>query len=164
MYNVKIIITNQNSVKKTTAEMFFPLRKILQYFGILQYFLQYLNFFAILFTILEFFCNTFCNTWKILQYFLQYLKNFAILFAILENFCNTFYNTWKFCNKYCNTLRFCNTYWIILWCCNTKVLQYFAIVLQYNTIGTTPVQHTWKISRSYENGLNSMNPHSSCST
>ena len=74
----------------------------------------------------------------ILQYFLQYLKKIAILFAILENVCNTFCNTWKICNKYCNTLIFCNTYCNTLWCCNTKVLQYFAIVLQYNTIGTTP--------------------------
>ena len=73
MYNVKIIITNQNSVKNTNP------------------------------------------------------------------FCNTFYNTWNFCNKYCNTLKFCNTYCNTLWYCNIKVLEYFAIVLQYNTIGATPV-------------------------
>ena len=58
MYHEKIMITNHNLVKNTTAEKF-PLRKILQ--NVLQYV-------------------------HILQYFLQYLKVFAILFAILENF------------------------------------------------------------------------------
>ena len=45
MYNVKIIITNQNPVKNTTAETFFATRH-----------------FEILFSILEKNCNTFCNT------------------------------------------------------------------------------------------------------
>ena len=49
MYNVKIIITNQNSVENN----FDILQYFLQYFHILQYYLQYLKFFAILFAILE---------------------------------------------------------------------------------------------------------------
>ena len=84
MYNVKIIVTNQNSVKNTTAK-FFPLREILQYF--LQYF-------------------------HILQYFLQYLKKFAIILAILENFAINTAILWDFailCDvaipKYFNTLQ-----------------------------------------------------------
>ena len=76
----------------------------------------------------------FLQYFHILQYFLQWFKKIVILFAILENICNTFCNTWKICNCYCNT--YCNA----LWCYNTKVLQYFAKVLQYNTIGTTPVR------------------------
>ena len=53
-----------------------------------------------------------------------------------------------FCNKYCNTLLFCNIYYNISYqnkpyCnsqegCNTKVLQQFAILLQYDTIGPNP--------------------------
>ena len=97
MYNVKIIITNQNSVKNTTAEIFSAMRKFVILFAILSYI-------AILFTILEKFCNNFCN---------------------VSIFCNNFCNTWNIYNKYCNNLRFCNTYCNTLWCCNTKVLQYF---------------------------------------
>ena len=62
-----------------------------------------------------------------LQYFLQYFESIAIFFVILGKNCIKYYITLRFCNKYCNTLKFCNT----------KVLQYFAILLQYNTIGTT---------------------------
>ena len=64
MYNIKIIITNQNSVKNTTAETFSVTRNfaILSY---LQYFLQSLKIFVILFAILSY---------------------FAIFFAILETF------------------------------------------------------------------------------
>ena len=61
MYNVKIIITNLNSVKNTTAEFFSATRNfaILLNFAIL---FAMLSYFAILFTILETNCNTFCNT------------------------------------------------------------------------------------------------------
>ena len=65
MYNVKKIITNQNSVKNTPAEIFSATRnfaillKILLNFAIL---FAILSYFALLFTILEENCNTFCNT------------------------------------------------------------------------------------------------------
>ena len=55
MYNVKICITNTNSVKNTTADFFSAARN----FAILY---ATLLDFAILFTILENVCNTFCNT------------------------------------------------------------------------------------------------------
>ena len=68
MYNVKIIITNQNSVKNTTAEKC----SATQNFAIL--FTRLLNFVI------------FLQYFLILQNFLQYLKLFGILFAILEKF------------------------------------------------------------------------------
>ena len=98
MYNVKIIITNQNSVKNTTAE-FFPqcesLQYFLQYFHILQYFLQYLKNFAILFAMFPYFAIIFA----ILETFtisFAIIGDFAILIAIL---CDVAIP------KYCNTLQ-----------------------------------------------------------
>ena len=55
MYNVKIIITNQNSVKNTTTEILSAPRNCAILFAILSYF-------TVLLTILENFCNAFCNT------------------------------------------------------------------------------------------------------
>ena len=66
MYNVKIIITNQNSVKNTTAEFFSRYAK---------------------------FCSTFCNTFEFCNNFFAILSYFAILFTILEKNYNTFCNT-----------------------------------------------------------------------
>ena len=85
MYNVKIFITNTNSVKNTTADFFSAARN----FAILY---ATLLDFAILFTILENVCNTFCNTWKKLKCFeiLQYLSQYFVILqyqsiAILYN-------------------------------------------------------------------------------
>ena len=70
MYDVKIIITNQNSIKNTTAEIFFRYAKFCNTFE---------------------FCNTFCNTLEFCDTFAIF--SYAILFTILAKFCNTFYIT-----------------------------------------------------------------------
>ena len=58
MHNVKIIITNQNSVKNTTAEIFSATRNFAILFAILLNF-AILLYIAILFTIVEQNCNNF---------------------------------------------------------------------------------------------------------
>ena len=59
MYNVNIIITNQNSIKNTTAEKNSATQKFAILFTILSYF-------AILFTILKKCCDKkkYCNSTK----------------------------------------------------------------------------------------------------
>ena len=89
----------------------------MQYFEILQYFC----YFEIIFEILLIFCNTFCNTLKVLQYFWEYFFILQYFLKYLEIFAMNIAILWDF--AILNTLRFCNT----------KVLQYFAILLQYNT-------------------------------
>ena len=71
-----------------------------------QYLMQYFRQFSIIITILLWFCNTYCNTFKILQYFesiailLVILSYFVILFAILQSFAIFTMLLWSFGTYY----------------------------------------------------------------